>query len=325
MKFIKSEIVGCGSFLPEKVLTNADLSQMVETSDEWIVTRTGISKRHIASEGEYTSDLACNAAKEAIKNSGLSTGDIDMVIMATITPDNTTPAAACMVAKKLGLRAGAPAFDISAACSGFVYALSIADSMIKNSMANNILVIGAETLSRIVDWNDRNTCVLFGDGAGAVILKKNVTEDENASGIMTSVIYSDASRYDDLHTIGGVSTTKTASTLFMNGKEVFKTAVHCLAEGTEAVLEKNGMKTADIDWLIPHQANSRIIDSTAKMLGINADKVIMNLAETGNTSAASIPIALAQNVQNGKIKKGDIIALTSMGAGFTWGAVLLKF
>jgi len=325
MKFIKSEIIGCGYRLPEKILTNEDLSKIVDTSDEWISTRTGIKTRHIVADGEYTSDLAVEASKTAIKNSGIKPEDIDLVIMATITPDNTTPAAACKVSEKLKLKEGTPAFDISAACSGFVYALSVANAMIKNNMANNVLVIGAETLSRIVNWNDRNTCVLFGDGAGAVILHKTITEDKNASGIMECAIFADAYRYGDLQTSGGVSTTKDAGEILMNGKEVFKIAVHCLSEGTKTVLQKAGLTINDIDWLLPHQANSRIIEATAKMLGIEDKKVIIALEDTGNTSAASIPITLARKVQSKEIKKGDVIAMTSMGAGFTWGAVLLKF
>jgi len=324
MKFIKSEIVGCGYYLPKKILDNNDLSKIVETNDEWISTRTGIKKRHIAADDEYTSDLAFRASEMAIKNANKIPADIDLVIVATITPDNTTPAVACKVAQKLKLKEGTPAFDISAACSGFVYALSIADSMIKNNMANNILVIGAETLSRIVDWGDRNTCVLFGDGAGAVVLQKTSAEDKTSSGIMECALFADASRYGDLCTNGGISTTKNAGILLMNGKEVFKTAVHCLSEGTKIVLQKTGLAVDDIDWLLPHQANSRIIEATAKMLGIENKKVIIALEDTGNTSAASIPIALARKIQDGTIKKGDIIALTSMGAGFTWGAAILK-
>lgn len=325
MKFISSEIVGCGYYLPEKILTNDDLSKVVDTSDEWISTRTGIRQRHIAADGEYTSDLAYNAAKQALKNAEISADEIDLVIMATITPDNTTPSAACKVAQKLGIKNGVAAFDISAACSGFVYALSVADSMIKNGMSNKVLIIGAETLSRIVDWKDRNTCVLFGDGAGAVVLAKKQSEDKNASDILACAIHADFSRYDDLCTTGGVSTTKEAGTILMNGKEVFKAAVHCLAEGAEEVLQKTGLSIDDVDWLLPHQANSRIIEATAKLLGIEEKKVICEIADIGNTSAASIPLALAQKVQDGTIKKGDIVLLTAMGAGFTWGAALLKF
>ena len=316
------KIIGTGSALPKLVVTNDMLTEYFDTSDEWIRTRTGIETRRIMTD-ESLKDLAVAAAQRALEAAGVTAKDIDYLVCSNVNNNYVYPSLSSMVQGAIG--ASCPCIDIRNACAGFVYALDMAHMYLHTGRASRILVLAAEEPTRFCHWEHRETSVLFGDGAGAVILKKNVTEDENASGIMTSVIYSDASRYDDLHTIGGVSTTKTASTLFMNGKEVFKTAVHCLAEGTEAVLEKNGMKTADIDWLIPHQANSRIIDSTAKMLGINADKVIMNLAETGNTSAASIPIALAQNVQNGKIKKGDIIALTSMGAGFTWGAVLLKF
>lgn len=325
MKFIKSEIVGCGSYVPANVLTNDDLSKMVETSDEWIFSRTGIKERNIAGEGEYTSDLAFNAGKEAIENSGLSPSDIDLLILTTVTPDNTTPSTACKVAKRLGLRSGVPSFDISAACSGFVYAMTIADSLIKTGQAKNVLLIGAETLSRIVDWKDRNTCVLFGDGAGAMVLCAKETENADSSGIIASEIYSDGAAYDDLYTNGGVSTTQSAGTIFMNGKEVFKQAVHCLSQGAQDVLKKTGMKISDVDWLLPHQANIRIIEATGKMLNIAPEKVIVEIENLGNTSAASIPIAFSRCVQSGKIHKGDIVLFTAMGAGFTWGASLIRF
>lgn len=325
MKFIKSEIIGLGGFVPAKTLTNDDLAQMVETSDEWIVERTGIKSRHIASESEYTSDLAFAAASEALKESGTSAEEIDLLILATITPDNTTPSTACKVANMLGMRKGAAAFDISAACSGFVYALTVADSMIKNRLAKKALVIGSETISKITDWTDRNTCVLFGDGAGAAVLQAVETDDENASGIIASQIFAGGQDYEYLLTSGGVSTTQKAGFIMMNGKEVFKNAVVCLAEGAEEVLQKAGMTTDDVDWFIPHQANIRIIEATAKRLKVDENKVIVALENKGNTSAASIPLAFAENVKSKKIKKGNIVLLTSMGAGFVWGAVLLKF
>lgn len=325
MKFIKSEIIGLGGFVPAKTLTNDDLAQMVETSDEWIVERTGIKSRHIASESEYTSDLAFAAASEALKESGTSAEEIDLLILATITPDNTTPSTACKVANMLGMRKGAAAFDISAACSGFVYALTVADSMIKNRLAKKALVIGAETISKITDWTDRNTCVLFGDGAGAAVLQAVETDDENASGIISSQIFAGGQDYEYLLTSGGVSTTQKAGYIMMNGKEVFKNAVVCLAEGAEEVLKKAGMTTDDVDWFIPHQANIRIIEATAKRLKVDENKVVVSLENKGNTSAASIPLAFAENVKSKKIKKGNIVLLTSMGAGFVWGAVLLKF
>ncbi len=325
MKFIKSEIIGLGGFVPAKTLTNDDLAQMVETSDEWIVERTGIKSRHIASESEHTSDLAFAAASEALNESGTSAEEIDLLILATITPDNTTPSTACKVANMLGMRKGAAAFDISAACSGFVYALTVADSMIKNRLAKKALVIGAETISKITDWTDRNTCVLFGDGAGAAVLQAVETDDENASGIVASKIFAGGQDYEYLLTSGGVSTTQKAGFIMMNGKEVFKNAVVCLAEGAEEVLQKAGMTTDDVDWFIPHQANIRIIEATAKRLKVDENKVIVALENKGNTSAASIPLAFAENVKSKKIKKGNIVLLTSMGAGFVWGAVLLKF
>ena len=325
MKFIKSEIIGLGGFVPAKTLTNDDLAQMVETSDEWIVERTGIKSRHIASESEHTSDLAFAAASEALNESGTSAEEIDLLILATITPDNTTPSTACKVANMLGMRKGAAAFDISAACSGFVYALTVADSMIKNRLAKKALVIGAETISKITDWTDRNTCVLFGDGAGAAVLQAVETDDENASGIVASKIFAGGQDYEYLLTSGGVSTTQKAGFIMMNGKEVFKNAVVCLAEGAEEVLQKAGMTADDVDWFIPHQANIRIIEATAKRLKVDENKVIVALENKGNTSAASIPLAFAENVKSKKIKKGNIVLLTSMGAGFVWGAVLLKF
>ena len=325
MKFTSSEIVGCGYYLPEHILTNDDLSKMVDTSDEWIFSRTGIKQRHIAADDELTSDLAVKAAERAINSSKILPEDIDLVIVATITPDNTTPSVSCKVAQKLGLKNGTPAFDISAACSGFVYAMSIADSMIKNGLARNALLIGAETLSRIIDWQDRNTCVLFGDGAGAFVLRGKESKDKLNSEIISSSIFADGSKYDDLRTTGGVSSTKDAGILLMNGKEVFKIAVHSLASGAQSVLEKAEMSISDVDWLLPHQANSRIIEATGKMLEIRDEKIILSIGETGNTSAASIPLSFAQCVEEKKIKKGDVVLMTAMGAGFTWGAVLVRY
>jgi len=321
---IRSEIIGFGHYLPAKVLTNDDLSNMVETSDEWIRTRTGILSRHIA-EDETTSVTAGNAAKMAIENAGITPQDVDLLILATVTPDNTTPATALKIASNLGLREGVPAFDMSAACSGFVYALTMADNMIRLGQAKTAVVIGAETLSKIVDWNDRNTCVLFGDGGGAVVLRaKEGNGDSKDTGILSTCIFADGSMYDNLKTTGGVSTTQNAGVVFMNGKEVFKHAVGSLSSAAETAMQKAGVNKDEIDWLIPHQANIRIIDSVRERMEISEDKVIVSLDHHGNTSAASIPLALSENIQNGRLKKGDLVVLTAMGAGFTWGGAVIR-
>ncbi|MBO6289537.1 MAG: ketoacyl-ACP synthase III [Alphaproteobacteria bacterium] len=322
--YIRSEMVGFGHYLPPKILTNDDLSKMVETSDEWIRTRTGIAVRHIA-EGESTSVIAGKAVANAIKNAGLTPQDVDLLILATVTPDNTTPSSATMIARDLGFRAGVPAFDISAACSGFVYALTLADNMIRLGQVKTAVIVGAECLSKIVDWTDRNTCVLFGDGAGAVVLravKGNGTAED--TGVLSTCIYSDGTQYEHLKTTGGVSTTQNAGFVQMNGKEVFKHAVVSLAEAAETAMKNAHISKDEVNWLIPHQANIRIIDSVGERLGIAPEKVIVTVDHHGNTSAASIPLALSENMEQKRLHKGDVVVLTAMGAGFTWGGAVVR-
>ncbi|MBQ8661716.1 MAG: ketoacyl-ACP synthase III [Alphaproteobacteria bacterium] len=324
MKFIRSEIIGHGHYAPAKVLTNDDMAKIVETSDEWITTRTGIKSRHIV-ENELNSDLSYQAAKMALKTAGISAEELDVVILATVTPDNTTPATAIKVATMLGAKPGTPAMDVSAACSGFVYALTVADNMIRLGQAKTALVIGAETLSRITDWTDRNTCVLFGDGAGAVILRaREGNGDSQDTGILSTKIYSDGSHYDTLRTTGGVSSTQTAGFVTMDGKEVFKYAINSLAQAAEETMKIADVKIEEIDWLLPHQANIRIIEGVGKKLELPEEKVVVNLADHGNTSAASIPLALSEKMAAGVIKKGDLVVLTAMGAGFTWGGAVVR-
>ncbi|MBP3546522.1 MAG: ketoacyl-ACP synthase III [Alphaproteobacteria bacterium] len=325
MSLIRSQLVGTGYSLPAKVLTNDDLSKIVETNDEWISTRTGIRSRHVASEGEYTSDFCVKAAQMAMKNAQMSAEDIDFIILATVTPDNTFPSCAAKISKILGLRSGVAAMDINAACSGFVYATQIADNMIRLGQIKNALVIGAETLSRITDWTDRNTCVLFGDGAGAAIYKAAECEGKNTdTGILATKIYADGSQYDKLCSDSGVSFNQKSGYIHMDGKEVFKVAVPSLVQGVEETLAIANVSMSDVDWYIPHQANSRIIDSVAKKLEIDESKVIVTVDHHGNTSAASIPLALAESIEAGKVKKGDLVAFSSMGAGFTWGGMIIR-
>ncbi len=325
MSVIRSKILGVGSYLPERVMTNDDLSKMVDTSDEWIVERTGIKIRHIASEYEMTSDLAVKAAQDALGKNHILIGDLDAVIVATTTPDRTFPATATKVQTQLGMTRGF-AFDLQAVCSGFLYAMTMADSLIRSGQVKTALVIGSETLSRLVDWKDRNTCVLFGDGAGAVVLSAaqgdGTVED---TGILNTKIFSDGSFGDLLYTTGGPSYSQTVGTIFMNGREVFRQAVGKLATAAEQVLSEVGVKSDDLSWFIPHQANLRIIDSTAKKLGLPLSKVVVTVHHHANTSAASIPLALAEKVNSGEIKKGDLLLFDAMGGGFTWGAMLARF
>ena len=324
MTLIRSEIIGHGHYLPAKILTNDDLSKMVETNDEWISTRTGIKQRHIVTD-ELTSDMAVAAAQKAIASAGISVEDVDLVVVATVTPDNTTPAVSAKIGGKLGLKPGTPTFDISAACSGFVYALTMADNMIRLKQAKCAVVIGAESLSKIVDWTDRNTCVLFGDGAGAVVLRACEGKGDNTdTGILSTHLYSDGSHYDSLKSTGGVSSTQTAGFIWMDGKEVFKYAINSLSQAAEDVMADAGVKAEDIDLLIPHQANIRIINGVGQKLGLPEEKVVVTVNNHGNTSAASIPLALSESFENGKIKKGDLIVLTAMGAGFTSGGALIR-
>ena len=321
----RSIVLGTGSYLPERRLTNEDLAQMVDTSDEWIVQRTGIRARHIAAEGELTSDLAVAAARKALEASGVDAGDIDLIILATATPDNTFPATAVTVQNKLSLTSGF-AFDVHAVCSGFVYAVATADAYLRTGMARRALVIGAETFSRILDWEDRTTCVLFGDGAGAVVLEAADGEGTTADrGVLTSHLRSDGSHKDKLYVDGGPSSTGTVGHLRMQGKEVFRHAVSMVTDVVEAAFEATGTDADALDWFIPHQANRRIIDASAKKLGIDPAKVVITLEDHGNTSAASIPLALDRAVRDGRVARGDLVMLEAMGGGFTWGATLLRW
>jgi 3-oxoacyl-[acyl-carrier-protein] synthase-3 len=321
---LKSIVRGVGSYLPAEILTNDDLAKIVDTSDEWIVERTGIRQRHRAAVGEFTSHLATKAAVAALANAGIEAGDLDLIIVATATPDNTFPAVAVEVQANLGIRHGF-AFDLQAVCSGFVFALATADAHLKSGLARRALVIGAETFTRILDWTDRGTCVLFGDGAGAVVLEAVPVDTEGDRGIITSHLRSDGRHKGKLYVDGGPSTTQTAGFLRMEGREVFKHAVGMITDVIEASFAATGTSAADLDWFVPHQANRRIIDASAKKLGIAPAKVVITVDVHGNTSAASIPLALSVAVADGRIRQNDLILLEAMGGGFTWGAVMLRW
>lgn len=325
MTVYRSVVRGVGSYLPARTLTNAELAKQVDTSDEWIVQRTGIRERHIAAEGEKTSDLAVAAAKAALANAGMTAADIDLIVLATSTPDLTFPATATIVQAELGIHRGA-AFDLQAVCSGFVYAMSNADQYLRSGDFNRALVIGAETFSRILDWNDRTTCVLFGDGAGAVVLERTeqpgTREDR---GILVSKLRSDGRHKLKLYVDGGPGSTKTVGHLRMEGKEVFRHAVSMITDVIEDAYAATGYSSADLDWFVPHQANIRIIDGSAKKLGIAPEKVVTTVDRHGNTSAASIPLALSVAVGDGRIKPGHLVLLEAMGGGFTWGSTLLRW
>lgn len=323
---IWSRIVGTGGHLPDRVLSNADLEKMVDTSDQWIRERTGIVKRHIAADGENTCDLAEPAARRALEAAGIETADLDLIVVATTTPDKVFPSTACLLQQRLGNH-GCPAFDIQAVCTGFIYALGVADKFIRAGSARNALVVGAETLSRIVDWSDRGTCILFGDGAGAVVLQAS---DE--PGILSSHLHADGAYAELLHVPGGISrgfepTIDGDDPRFikMKGNEVFKVAVNTLGRIVDETLAANRLKKSDIDWLVPHQANIRIIKATARKLGLPMDKVVVTVDEHGNTSAASVPLALDVAVRDGRIKRGETLLLEAFGGGFTWGSILLQF
>ena len=325
----RSKILGCGSYLPERVVTNAELAKTVDTSDEWIVERSGIRQRHIASDGQFTSDLALKAAERALEHASIKAENVDMVIVATTTPDNTFPATATKVQHNLGMTTGA-AFDIQAVCSGFIFALSVADNMIKGGQADTIVVIGAETFSRILDWEDRGTCVLFGDGAGAVVLQASPDDvpDEDtitAQGILSTHIHSNGSTRDLLYVDGGPSSTQTVGHVRMVGREVFRHAVTNLANIVGETLDAHGLRSDDLDWLVPHQANKRILDSTVRKLGMSADRVVVTVDRHANTSAASIPLALDEAVKDGRIKRGDLVLMEAMGGGLTWGSGLVRW
>jgi 3-oxoacyl-[acyl-carrier-protein] synthase-3 len=330
---IRSEIIGCGSYLPERVVTNAELSAKLDTTDEWITSRTGIRQRHLAADGELTSDLALKAAERALEAAGVSAAEVDMVVLATSTPDLTFPATATKVQYRLGMANGA-AFDIQAVCSGFVFGLAVADNFIKTGQCKTILLIGAETFSRILDWEDRSTCVLFGDGAGAVVLRAG-QDDSDANlgetghnrgrGVLSTHLHSDGATNDLLYVDGGPSSTQTVGHLRMNGREVFRHAVNNFTSIVEEALEANGLSTDDIDWVVPHQANKRILDGTRRKLGLPAEKIVITVDRHANTSAASIPLALDEAIRDGRIKQGDLVMMLAMGGGLTWGAGLVRW
>ncbi|MGB6087343.1 beta-ketoacyl-ACP synthase III [Parvibaculum sp.] len=325
MSVIRTVVAGVGSYLPSRVMTNDDLAKIVDTTDEWIVERTGIHNRHIAADNELTSDLALAAAKAAIADAGIDVQEIDTIILATTTPDNTFPATATTVQAALGLYHGA-AFDIQAVCSGFVYALTVADTFIKTGQSKTALVIGAETFSRLLDWTDRTTCVLFGDGAGAVVVKGEAgTGTNDDRGILTAHLHSDGRYKDKLYVDGGPSSTGTTGHVRMEGREVFRHAVVNIAEAITESLEATGLSVDAIDWFVPHQANKRILDGTARRIGLPPEKVVMTVGDHGNTSAASVPLALDSAVKDGRIKRGDLVLLEAMGGGFTWGSLLFRF
>lgn len=324
---IRSRIISCGSYLPRNIVTNEDLTKTVETSDEWIIQRTGIKARHIAGEGEKTSDMATMAAQKALDNAGLTGADIDAIILATTTPDRTFPATAVTVQDRLGMGDHGFAFDMQAVCSGFVYALSVADNFIKCGQIKRAIVIGAEHFSSILNWEDRTTCVLFGDGAGAVILEadENATGTKEDRGVLSTHLHSEGKHRDILCTSGGPSKTQTTGTVEMNGKEVFRHAVHRMGQTIEDTLKFNNITAADIDWLVPHQANKRIIDALAKRIDLPAEQVVVTVDKHGNTSAASIPLALCSAVEDGRIKQGDLLLIEAMGGGLTWGSSLIRW
>lgn len=322
---MRSAIRGIGSALPRRIMTNKEFEALVETSDEWIAQRTGIRQRHIASDDETTASLGEDAARKALDDAGLTPADIDLIILATSTPNNTFPATSVEIQNRLGVHHGF-AFDVQAVCSGFVYAMTTADLYIRGGQARRVLVIGSETFSRILDWSDRTTCVLFGDGAGAVVLEAVEGEGTLADrGILAASLRSDGAQKEKLYVDGGPSTTGTVGHLRMQGREVFKHAVGMIADVIEDVFAKAGIGADDIDWFVPHQANKRIIDASAVKLGIAAEKVVVTVDLHGNTSAASVPLALAHAVADGRIKRGDLVLLEAMGGGFTWGAVLLRW
>ncbi|NML92746.1 beta-ketoacyl-ACP synthase III [Novosphingobium olei] len=323
---VRSVILGSGSALPARLVTNAEMAQMVDTTDEWIVERTGIRQRYIAGEGETTASLATEAARRALEAAGVDARSIDLIVLATATPDQTFPATATIVQDRLGCNGGI-AFDVAAVCSGFLYALATADSLLRTGMARRALVIGAETFSRILDWEDRTTCVLFGDGAGALVLEAQEVDenDPNAPGIIASRLHADGAHNELLFVDGGPSTTGTVGKLRMKGREVFRHAVTNLANVLSEVLEASGHAPSDIDWVVPHQANFRILDATARKLSLPIEKVIVTVDRHANTSAASVPLAFDTAVRDGRIGKGDLVMFEAMGGGFTWGASLARF
>ena len=321
----RSVVAGCGAYLPERVLTNHDLARRVDTSHEWIVQRTGIHQRHVAADGEKTSDLAVAAAERALAAAGMEAGDLDLVVLATATPDETFPATATVVQAALGMTRGA-AFDVHAVCSGFVYAVNVADNFLRLGQAETALVIGAETFSRILDWEDRSTCVLFGDGAGAVVLRAGAGDGGSADrGVLANCLHSDGRGHDLLFVDGGPSSTRTVGHLRMAGPEVFKHAVRNLSAVVGEALAAADLGREDVDWLVPHQANRRIIATTARKLRLGEDRIVMTVDRHANTSAASVPLALSEAVSDGRIREGDVVVLEAMGGGFTWGASVVRW
>ncbi len=321
----RSQVTGCGSYLPARVMTNAQLAKTIDTSDEWIRQRTGIRERRVVEDGELTSDLGLKAAREALDMARLEADDLDLIVCATSTPDETFPATATRIQAELGMTGGA-AFDVQAVCTGFIYALAVADNFVRLGQARNALVIGAETFSRILDWTDRSTCVLFGDGAGAVVLQGvDCAGNAEASGILSTHLYSDGRHHDALYVDGGPSSTGTVGHLRMEGREVFRHAVVRMVEAIDAALEANGLTARDIDWLVPHQANLRIIEAMARRLNLPEDRVVVTVDRHANTSAASIPLALCEAVRDQRIRSGDLILMEAMGGGFTWGSALVRW
>ena len=322
---IRSKIIGCGAYLPETILTNAELSKRVDTSDAWIQERTGIRERRVVKDGEMTSHLAVEASRRALIDAAIDAGELDLIVCATTTPDETFPAVATVIQSRLGMVGGA-AFDVQAVCSGFIYGLAVADNFIKAGQAKTVLLVGAETMSRLLDWTDRTTCVLFGDGAGAVVLQAHEGEGTSADrGVLNTMLYSDGRLHDLLYVDGGPSSTRTTGYLRMKGKEVFRHAVTNLAAAIEDSAAKAGVKVNDIDWFVPHQANQRILDGTARKLGVSADRMVSTVAVHGNTSSASVPLAMMTAIEDGRIKRGDLVLLEAMGGGFTWGAALVRW
>jgi 3-oxoacyl-[acyl-carrier-protein] synthase-3 len=324
-RVLRSQVIGCGGYLPANVVTNDELARRIDTSDEWITERTGIKQRHIAAKGEVTSDLAVKAAERALAGAGVKPEEIDLIVVATSTPDETFPATATRVQARLGV-GDAIAFDVQAVCAGFVYALSVADNFLKSGQAKTALVIGAETFSRILDWNDRATCVLFGDGAGALLLRATPGNGNGSDrGVLSTHLHADGRLHDALYVDGGVSSTGTVGHLRMEGREVFKHAVVKLAEVVEEALQANGLSGTDIDWLVPHQANRRIIDGMARKLGLGSNRVVVTVDRHANTSAASIPLALAEAAADGRLQPGHLVLIEAIGGGLAWGASAIRW